>query len=94
MKGCDNIRNLNNARETLANNIVYYRISYGWSQEDFADKLGTTTTYVSSLENAKRNTRIDYIEHIANTLNVNLSQLSEKRDKVERISNYSFFCVK
>ena len=83
MKGCDNIRNLNNARETLANNIVYYRISYGWSQEDFADKLGTTTTYVSSLENAKRNTRIDYIEHIANTLNVNLSQLFEKRDKVE-----------
>ena len=32
------------------------------SQEDFADKLGTTPTYVSNLENAKRNTRIDYID--------------------------------
>lgn len=83
MKGCENIKNISNARERLANNIVYYRINYGWTQEDFADKLGTTTTYVSSLENGKRNTRIDYIEHIANTLNVELSQLFEKRDKIE-----------
>ena len=83
MKGCENIKNISNARERLANNIVYYRINYGWTQEDFADKLGTTTTYVSSLENGKRNTRIDYREHIANTLNVELSQLFEKRDKIE-----------
>ncbi len=83
MKGCENIKDISNARERLANNIVYYRINYGWTQEDFADKLGTTTTYVSSLENGKRNTRIDYIEHIANTLNVELSQLFEKRDKIE-----------
>ncbi len=83
MRGCDIIKNINNARERLANNIVYYRIYYGWSQEDFAEKLGTTTTYVSSLENGKRNTRIDYIEHIADTLNVDLSQLFEKRDKIE-----------
>ena len=55
-----------NARKILANNIVYYRLEKGWSQEDFADKLGTTPTYVSNLENAKRNTRIDYIDHISN----------------------------
>ena len=41
------------ARSILANNIVYYRLQKGWSQEDFADKLGTTPTYVSNLENAK-----------------------------------------
>ena len=83
MKGCESIKNINNAREILANNIVYYRISYGWSQEDFADKLGTTPTYVSNLENAKRNTRIDYIDHIATTLNVELFQLFEKRENIE-----------
>ena len=33
------------ARNILANNIVYYRLQKGWSQEDFADKLGTTPTY-------------------------------------------------
>ena len=58
------------ARNILANNIVYYRLQNGWSQEDFADKLGTTPTYVSNLENAKRNTRIDYIDHIATVLKV------------------------
>lgn len=72
-----------NARSILANNIVYYRLQKGWSQEDFADKLGTTPTYVSNLENAKRNTRIDCIDHIATTLNVELFQLFEKRENIE-----------
>lgn len=72
-----------NARNILANNIVYYRLQKGWSQEDFADKLGTTPTYVSNLENAKRNTRIDYIDHIATMLNVELFQLFEKRENIE-----------
>ena len=72
-----------NARNILANNIVYFRLQNGWSQEDFADRLGTTPTYVSNLENAKRNTRIDYIDHIATTLNVELFQLFEKRENIE-----------
>ncbi len=71
------------ARSILANNIIYYRLQKGWSQEDFADKLGTTPTYVSNLENAKRNTRIDYIDHIATVLNVELFQLFEKRENIE-----------
>ena len=71
-----------NARSILANNIVYYRLQKGWSQEDFADKLGTTIA-VPNLENAKRNTRIDYIDHIATTLNVELFQLFEKRENIE-----------
>ena len=75
--------NTKNARNILANNIIFYRIKNGWSQEDFADKLGTTVTYVSSLENAKRNTRIDYIEHISDILGIELYQLFEYRDKVE-----------
>lgn len=71
------------ARKILANNIVYYRLEKGWSQEDFADKLGTTPTYVSNLENAKRNTRIDYIGHIATVLDVELFQLFIKRENIE-----------
>lgn len=71
------------ARKILANNIVFFRLKKGWSQEDFADELGTTPTYVSNLENAKRNTRIDYIGHIADTLNISIEQLFIERDKVE-----------
>ena len=72
-----------NARNILAYNIVYFRLQNGWSQEDFADRLGTTPTYVSNLENAKRNTRIDYIDHIAKILNVELFQLFEIRENIE-----------
>ncbi len=77
------IQIISNARRILANNIVYFRLQNGWSQEDFADKLGTTPIYVSNLENAKRNTRIDYVDHIANVLGVDIMQLFVKRDPVE-----------
>ncbi len=70
------------ARKILANNIVYYRLQNGWSQERFAESLGTTATYVSNLENAKRNTRIDYIDLIADTLGVPLNKLFEERQNV------------
>ena len=73
----------NQARKILANNIIYFRLKKNWSQEDFADELGTTTTYVSNLENARRNTRIDYIGHIADTLGVSLEQLFVERSPIE-----------
>lgn len=72
----------NQARKILANNIIYFRTKKNWSQEDFADELGTTPTYVSNLENAKRNTRIDYIGHIADTLGVTIENLFEERPTV------------
>lgn len=82
-KGCVLIKTKCTARKILANNIVYYRLKRGWTQENFAEKLGTTTTYLSSLENAKRNTSVDYIEHLSNILNVLPSQLLEVREPVE-----------
>lgn len=75
--------NENHARKILANNIVYFRIQKNWSQEDFAEELETTTTYVSNIENARRNIRIDYIGHIANTLDIPLEQLFVERKIVE-----------
>lgn len=75
-----------NARKILANNIVYYRLEKGWSQEDFADKLGTTPTYVSNLENAKRNTRIDISITSVTVLDVELFQLFVKRENIENCS--------
>ena len=73
------IKYSNKARKILANNIIVFRKNKGWSQEDFADELGTTSTYISSLENAKRNTRIDYIGHIADTLGISVEQLFIER---------------
>ncbi|MBQ9024186.1 MAG: helix-turn-helix transcriptional regulator [Bacilli bacterium] len=70
------------ARKILANNIRYFRLKKNWSQEDFADELGTTPTYISNLENAKRNMRVDYIGHIADTLGVQVNDLFIDRPSV------------
>lgn len=73
------ITKISKSRKILANNIVFFRLKNGWSQEDFAEILKTTPTYVSGLENAKRNTRIDYVDQIANALNVSVDQLFIER---------------
>lgn len=49
-------------RKILTNNIVYYRMKRGWSQEHFAELLGTNSGYVSEMENEKRNISCDYSE--------------------------------
>lgn len=73
----------NRSRKILANNIVYFRLKLNWSQEDLAEELGITPTYVSNLENAKRNMRVDYIGHIANTLKVSVQDLFIEREEVK-----------
>ncbi len=77
------ITKISKSRKILANNIVYFRLKNGWSQEDFAEILKTTPTYVSGLENAKRNTRIDYVDQIANALKVSVEQLFIERPIVD-----------
>ena len=67
------------ARDIVSNNIKYYRLQNNWTQEELAEKLGTTSVYVSALENAKKNIRIDYINHIANTFNVPVKDLFVER---------------
>ena len=75
-------KNYTDARKILANNIVYFRLKNNWSQEEFAEELGTTTT--SNLENGRRNTRIDYIENIADVLGVPIDQLLVDREPVKK----------
>ncbi len=63
---------------------MYYRLKKGLYQEELAELLETTPVYLSSLENTKRNIRLDYIEHIANTLEVNIKELFIEREIVEK----------
>ena len=68
------------ARDIVSNNIKYFRLKNNWTQEELAEKLGTTPVYVSSLENAKKNIRIDYINHIANTFDIQVKELFIERE--------------
>ena len=70
-------------RKILANNIVFYRVKCGWSQDVLAEKLGTSPAYVSEMENEKRNISADYIDHIATTFNIEPHDLLKNRPPVE-----------
>ena len=77
------------ARQILANNIVYYRVKNNWSQEYFAELLGTSPGYVSEMENAKRNISIDYIDHLANIFKIEphellLNSLTVRKRRIPR----------
>lgn len=67
-------------RNLLANNIIYYRHQNNWSQEAFAEKLNSSPAYISQLENAKRNVRIDFLDRIAVTFNIQIYELFMERD--------------
>ena len=71
-----------NSRKIIANNIVYFRVKNKWSQDIFAEKLGTSSAYVSEMENEKRNISVDYIDHIATIFNVEPHELLVPRTKV------------
>lgn len=76
------LNNSNQSRRLLANNITYYRIENGWTQEDLAEKLGTNSVYVSNLENCKKNVRIDYIDKLANVFGIKPEQLFSVRENI------------
>ena len=51
------------------------REEQGWSQEDFADKIGIHRTYVGGIERGERNPTLTTITRIAKALGVKPSDL-------------------
>ncbi len=74
---------INKTRKILSNNIVYWRLKRNWSQEEFAYRLKSSTQYVSTMENGKRNISSDYIDHLANTLGIEPHELLVDRPIVK-----------
>lgn len=62
-------------RKIIANNIIHFRIQNKWTQEHLAELLGTSSGYISEIENAKRNISCDYIDHIASTFKIEPQEL-------------------
>ena len=70
-------------RKLLANNIVYYRVKNGWSQDTLADKLDTKRQYLCEIENEKRNVSTDYIDRLAATFDIEPHELLLYRPPVD-----------
>lgn len=62
-------------KEELGQEIRRLRTSQGYSQEDFARVSGIDRTYISDVEQGKRNISLENIEKISKALNVTLPEL-------------------
>ena len=67
------------SRKLIANSIVYFRLSNGWSQEKLAELLGTSPGYISEIENYKRNISCDYIDKLSVLFSVEPNELLIQR---------------
>lgn len=63
------------AKNILANNVLYMRHGRKWSQEELGDRANKSAKFISNVENAKINARIDTVQDIASAFNVNLNEL-------------------
>ena len=59
-----------NLKEIFSDNLKYYRKQAGLTQDDFAKAVNTDPVYISYIENGKRFPSIDYIEKMAEVLNI------------------------
>ena len=57
-------------RQRLAANLRRLRHERGWSQEEFAERVGIHRTYVSDLERGARNPTIAIVERLAKPLKI------------------------
>lgn len=70
-------------KKILSNNVRFYRIKKGMSQEDLAFKSGLHRTYISSIECENRNVSINNLAKIANVLEVEPYELLIRREENE-----------
>ena len=59
----------------LGKNVRRLRLAKGWSQEDYADRVGIHRTYVSDIERGRRNPTITVVEKLAKPLKVSVREL-------------------
>ena len=61
----------------FGNKVREERLKKGYSQETFAEIVGTHRTYVGMIERAEKNITLKNIEKIAKALNTSVSKLLE-----------------
>lgn len=61
----------------IGKRIAYYRTTQGMSQEELADKIGISLSYLSKIEapNSKKAYSLDVLFAIADGLNINVIKL-------------------
>lgn len=65
----------NDSKKVLAINLKYYRHENNLSQEELADSLKASLTYINNLENSKRNPSLKTVDKIVSYFNITTAQL-------------------
>lgn len=82
-----------NIRQLLAKNVKLYRDRLGYSQEELAGQCGdiretdglSNRSFISDIENCRRNITLDKIELLAKALNVEPYMLFVTKDISEKL---------
>ncbi|MGH9161896.1 MAG: helix-turn-helix domain-containing protein [Vicinamibacteraceae bacterium] len=62
-------------RPRLARNLKRLRAARGWTQPKLAEAAEYSTKFISDLERAKANPRLDYLEDISDALSIDVTEL-------------------
>jgi transcriptional regulator with XRE-family HTH domain len=62
-------------RQRLARNLRRLRGARGWTQPKLAEAAESSTKFISDLERAKANPRLDYLEDISDALSIDVTEL-------------------
>lgn len=62
-------------RKLLANNLVYFRHKNKLFQKALAEKMKSSSSYISQIENARRNITTDFLDKIAETFKIESYEL-------------------
>ncbi len=67
----------------LGERIREIRKRKGMRQDDLADKLEVSNTYISKLENGKKQITIKQLEKVAEALGVELTELLKEEERIQ-----------
>ena len=67
-------------QKILAENVLFYRKKFCFSQEELAERAGLHRTYIGMIERAEKNITLINIEKLAIALNVEIKQLFNGRE--------------
>lgn len=85
---------MTNIQKCLASNIKNYRKLLGLTQEQLAEKIGTSTNYIGTIETCKKFPSPKMIEKIASALKINSSQLFQNDEKNLQTEKYNISALK
>lgn len=73
----------------MGNRIEELRSARGWTQEQLAERMGTSQQQVGRLEKAQRRLNTDWLEKAAEALEVRIEDLFEQKDRSALIDDVS-----